>query len=92
MQAAQLIKSGCSDLCLLVGQPRSFSEQTLASLRKVKTILLDPQPPAWKPSLWLPVAQAGIDAPGSMLRLDGLPLRLEPIVETTRPSIQDPPG
>jgi len=88
MQAAQLIESGFPDLCLLVGQPRSFSEHTLARLRRMKSILLDPQPPAWKPSLWLPVARAGIDAPGSMLRLDGLPLRLEPIVRSTRPSIQ----
>jgi formylmethanofuran dehydrogenase subunit B len=89
MQAAQLIESGFPDLCLLVGQPRSFSEHTLSRLRKVKTILLDPQPPAWKPSLWLPVAQAGVDAPGTMNRLDGLPLRLEPIVRSTRPSLQD---
>ena len=78
------MEEGWPDLCLLVGQPRTFSEKTLVNLRQVKTVLLDPQPPAWKPALWLPVAQAGIDTYGSMHRLDGLPVTLAPILSSHR--------
>jgi formylmethanofuran dehydrogenase subunit B len=83
-QAVRLIEEGWPDLCLLVGQPRSFTEQILTRLQKIRTILIDPLPPTWKPPLWLPVAQAGIDTHGSMKRLDGLPVTLAPILSSTR--------
>ncbi len=86
-QAERLIQSEWPDFCLLIGQPKHFSRQTLARLKKIRAVLLAPQPPSWKPCAWLPVAQAGIDAPGQVLRLDGVPVTLHPIIPGRRPRV-----
>lgn len=87
-KASKLIKNGWMDACLFVGNPHTLVENLAAHLQGVKTILVDPMPPSWKSAVWLPAAQAGVDAAGSMARLDGVPLLLEQFVESGRPSIQ----
>lgn len=88
-QAERLIRQGETDLCLLVGQPASFSEKTLGQLSRGRTILLDPFRPAWTPAAWLPCAQTGVDSSGLIQRMDGLPLALRSILSSQRISIQD---
>ncbi len=63
---------------LLVGGSRAGESWPPACQQR--TILLSADDPGWTPGLWLPVAQAGLDAPGAMLRLDGLPVELSPVL------------
>jgi formylmethanofuran dehydrogenase subunit B len=88
-RAERLIQQGGSDLCLLAGQPGSFSTKTLACLSQSRTILLDPHQPAWHPPVWLPSAQAGVDSPGQAQRLDGVPVDLHPVLPVQRPLMKD---
>lgn len=87
-KAVNLIKEGWMDTCLFVGNPHTLEEELLARLQGVNTILVDPVQPSWKPAVWLPAAQAGVDAAGSMARLDGVPVLLGQLVESGRPSTQ----
>jgi formylmethanofuran dehydrogenase subunit B len=76
------------DACLFVGNPHTLVENLAALLQGKDTILIDPIQPSWKPTVWLPVTQVGVDATGSMARLDGVPLLLEKFVESGRRTIQ----
>jgi len=88
-RAEHLIKNGTTDLCLLIGQPASFSEETLACLAKIKTIIIDPTKPAHESTLWFPVAQIGLGAPGKVHRLDGVPLDIQPAFQSKSPRMND---
>jgi formylmethanofuran dehydrogenase subunit B len=88
-QAGRILEQGEADLCLLVGQPRPFSKNTLPALRKIRTILLSPERPAWRPSLWQPAARAGVDASGLVQRLDGTPVNLQALISSRRPAMKD---
>ncbi len=74
-----------SDVILLTGGGRLPAESWPVDCQQ-RAILLSPSAPGWKPGLWLPVAQPGLDAPACMLRLDGLPVELEPLLPGKRPS------
>jgi formylmethanofuran dehydrogenase subunit B len=86
-RAEHLIQQGGTDLCLLVGQPGSFSEKTLSLLAARRTILLDPQPPDWNPAVWLPSARVGVEVAGHFQRLDGVPVELHALLPGRRPSM-----
>lgn len=88
-RADRIIQQGVSDLCLLVGQPHSISEETSNELTHIRTILIDPEEPEWKPRIFLPSTLAGVDSPGWVQRLDGVPVDLNPILPSRRPSIKD---
>jgi formylmethanofuran dehydrogenase subunit B len=88
-EAEKLILTDTPDLCLLVGQPTSFSPQVFNRLKETSTILLDAHQPSWKPRLWLPVAKAGVDTGGMMQRLDGVPVTLTPVAAQKRQRVQD---
>ncbi len=76
-----------SDAILVIGGSAGLTAaETWSPACQQRAILLSPAAPGWKPGLWLPVAQPGLDAPGSMLRLDGLPVELEPLLPGKRPS------
>jgi len=87
-KTSKLINDGWMDACLFVGNPSTLVENFAIRLQGVNTILIDPIQPSWKPAVWLPVTQVGVDAAGSMARLDGVPLLLEQFVESGRPTIQ----
>lgn len=88
-QADRLIQEGSVDLCLLVGCPGSFSRETVARLSPSRTILLGRSRPDWKPGIRLPAAQAGVDVPGWVQRLDGVPVELRPILPPHLPPLAD---
>ena len=88
-RAEQIIQQGDMDLCILAGQPGSFSEKTLAFLSHARTILLDPDQPVWNPPVWLPTARIGVEVPGRFQRLDGVPVELQPVLPGHHPLIQD---
>ena len=85
----RIIQQGASDLCLLVGQPGSFSEKILALLSKGRTILLDPHQPAWNPPVWLPTARVGVEGPGRFQRLDGVPVEFRQLLQGSHPLMKD---
>lgn len=88
-QADSIIRQGGADLCLLVGQPSSFSRDTLTRLSLGRTILLDPDQPAWNPPVWLQSARAGVDSSGRVQRLDGVPVDLQPMHSSQRVPITE---
>jgi formylmethanofuran dehydrogenase subunit B len=88
-RAERIIQKGGTDLCLLVGQPGSFSAETLGLLSRGHSILLDPHLPAWNPPVWLRSAQVGIDVPGCFQRLDGVPVALQPVLPGRHPLMKD---
>jgi len=79
-RAERIIQLGDTDLCLLAGQPGTFSEKTLAMLSQGRTILLDPDQPAWHPPVWLPSARFGVEVPSWFQRLDGVPAELQSVL------------
>jgi len=87
--AEELIESNMADLCLLIGNPDAFSTKTLARLAGMHTILISPQQPDWNPLLWLPCAKVGIDMSGVYLRVDGIPMQLQSIFLSQRPTISE---
>jgi formylmethanofuran dehydrogenase subunit B len=54
-----------------------------------RTILLDPDPPAWNSPVWLPSARFGVEAPGRFQRLDGVMVELQPVLQGDRPLMKD---
>jgi formylmethanofuran dehydrogenase subunit B len=88
-RAERLLEQGIPDLCLLAGRPGAFSEKTLARLSQTRTILLDPDPPAWTPTVWLPAARGGVEAPGLVQRLDSVPVELLPVISSRHMPIKD---
>ena len=71
LQAPRLLQSASVDLVLIVGQPRAQSFP-------VPSIQISPARPGGRREVWLHAAQPGVDAAGSMLRVDGLRVELEP--------------
>lgn len=84
----QLINSGWIDTCLIAGNPELLPVSLKEDLQKVTTILLSPEPVDWQPALTLPVARAGIDCAGIMQRLDHVPLRIQPVISTSRVPVE----
>lgn len=87
--AGRLLRHGGADFVLLVGEPDPPTQRILSELERVKTVQIGSCPPGWHPDLWLPAAQPGLDAPGTMLRLDGVPVVLPAIVSGERPRAGD---
>jgi formylmethanofuran dehydrogenase subunit B len=57
-------------------------------LREIPTIALDPNPSLTTSAarVVLPTACCGIDAAGTYYRMDGVPIRLRPVLKATRPT------
>jgi hypothetical protein len=49
-------------------------------LSQGRTILLDPDQPAWNPPVWLPSARFGVEVPSWFQRLDGVPAELQSVL------------
>ncbi len=88
-RAERVIRQGEADLFLLAGQPASFSHETLAMLSQRRTILLDPDPPSWNPTIWFPTARVGVEVPGHFQRLDGVSVDLDSIFPREHPLMKD---
>ena len=88
-RAENVIQQGGADVCILVGKPGSFSEETLSLLSQSRTILLDAERPAWNPPVWLPSARVGVECSGRFQRLDGVPVELQPVLPSRRRTMKD---
>jgi formylmethanofuran dehydrogenase subunit B len=85
LQVETLVRGGLVDAVILVGSWPGPEASWLAGLAQAKSIQVSPEPPEGRRDLWFPSARAGVDAAGGMLRLDGVPVRLQPVLASQRP-------
>jgi formylmethanofuran dehydrogenase subunit B len=91
--AVDLLARGEADAALIVASdpvahlPSAVSEP----LRTIPTIVLDPNPSltAEAAQVVLPTACSGVDAAGTFYRMDGVPIRLRPVLPSLRPTDEE---
>jgi formylmethanofuran dehydrogenase subunit B len=87
---AGLLEREEADACLLVGSETLgwLSAQAVARLRQIPLVLLDPPDvePVVRPTILFRVAVPGVHLAGTAYRMDGVPVRLRPVLPTPYPS------
>ena len=82
--AVRVLVSGETDCCVLVGGEwiGRLPESAIAHLSRCDTILLSPtvRELPFQPTVEIRTSTPGYDEPGTITRLDGVPLRLRPLV------------
>lgn len=91
--AQRLLERGEVDAALVVcddAQSR-LSDAAQAQLKKIPTVLIDwKEPPGWPDAdVAICVAVPGVESPGTMFRMDGVPLALRPALAAKRPADVD---
>jgi formylmethanofuran dehydrogenase subunit B len=85
-----MLERGEVDLCLFVGSEGAarFSDRALAHLRHIQSITLDHPTidSLVPPTVRFTTAVYGIHRPGTAYRMDGVPIRLRPILAVDYPS------
>jgi formylmethanofuran dehydrogenase subunit B len=88
--AERLLERSEVDAALVVcDDPQTqFSSAALARLRKIPTVLVDwKETPAWSGAdVSIRIAVPGVESPGTMFRLDGVPLTLRPAIGSSSPA------
>lgn len=79
--AERLLLSRETDLAIWVGAESWLNPAAEQRLDCVPNVVVSSLPPAWSPTVWLPVRRMGVDGGGVALRLDGVPVYLAPAVE-----------
>jgi len=74
-----LARRGEIDLVIWIGDDAWFGESEARGLDRLPKIVLSDHPPFWSPSVWFSTARAGVDAHGTALRFDGMPVPLRPL-------------
>lgn len=90
-ELAGLSPAACreADLLLWIGEPEDNSTEAKNAVQQIPTILLSHSKPRWKPKCWIQTAHPGIETTGSMVRMDGVPVQLEHLIESNLPSAQN---
>ena len=88
--AQAMLERGDVDACLFVGSEGAarFSEAALAELRRIPTIVLD-HPTVESliaPAIRFTTAVYGVHRPGTVYRMDGVPIPLRAFLESSYPS------
>ncbi len=88
LQIERLIRQEMNDVVVLVGNPGALDPTCLARLAQMKgrSIQISPDLPAGRRDLWFPSARPGREVAGEMLRLDAVPVHLQPVVPSERPT------
>jgi len=86
--AEGILSRGATDLAIFVGQPAGFSEESMKHLEEIPSITVSATTPAYK-TLWLPVAQTGFQADGTLIRLDGVMMSLSAMLQSDLPHMED---
>lgn len=88
--ANDMLERGEVDACLLVGSEgvARFSDAAIAHLRRIPTIALDypMEEPAVPPAVRFTTAVYGVHRPGTVYRMDGVPIRLRTFLSSEYPS------
>jgi formylmethanofuran dehydrogenase subunit B len=78
-----------ADVLLWIGEPEHISAEATSAIRHIPTVVLSHARPGWKPTCWIQTAHPGIEMAGSMLRMDGVPVSIHRLIESTLPSTQE---
>ncbi|MBU6996685.1 MAG: formylmethanofuran dehydrogenase subunit B [Theionarchaea archaeon] len=84
-----LARKECDAALIIASDPAAnFPAEAWKHLADIPTIVMDPKVSLTTriAKVSIPVATAGIEAEGTAYRMDGIPLRLKKIVQTSRPS------
>ena len=88
--ANDMLERGEVDVCLLVGSEgvRRFSDPAVAHLRRIPTIALDypTEDSPIPPTVRFTTAVYGVHRPGTVYRMDGVPIRLRAFLSSSYPS------
>ena len=91
--ADDMLARGDVDACLFVGSEGAarFSEAALSHLRRIPTISLDhpTAEPCWPAAVRFTTAVYGVHRPGTVYRMDGVPVPLRPFLPTGYPTDAD---
>lgn len=91
--ANEMLERGEVDACLLVGSEgvSQMSPQALSQLRRIPTIALDHPTvaSALPPAVRFTTAVYGIHLPGTVYRMDEVPISLRPVLPANYPSDAD---
>lgn len=68
-----------TDLVILIGDPSWLSPDILPHLADIPTILLSEKRASWFPEIWLPISPIGLHDFGTSLRMDEVPIQLQPV-------------
>jgi len=74
LQLEKIIENREADAILIIGGIKRLPKQIMEEMGRIKTVILSSEKPNIHADAWLPCAQVGIDAPGTMLRVDGVPV------------------
>ena len=88
-QLEKRIEYGETDAILIIGDMNLVTKRILRKIVGIKSIVLSPEKPQFHADAWLPCARAGIDALGTMLRLDDIPVKLDPLVPSVQATARD---
>lgn len=78
LQLEKILFNDEADVILMIGGIHRLSKPILKKMDGIKTIILSVEKPDIPADAWLSCAQVGIDGAGTMLRLDGIPVKFAP--------------
>jgi formylmethanofuran dehydrogenase subunit B len=88
--ANDMLERGEVDACLLVGSEgiKRFSETAVAHLHRIPTVALDypSEEPIYQPTVRFTTAVYGVHRPGTVYRMDGVPIPLSEFLPTEYPT------
>lgn len=86
LKFSSLIENQEVDTVLVIGDQLPLGRDNLSG---IKLIGISPHKPNFQVDAWLPSAQVGIDAIGTMLRLDGLPIQFSSLFNSGVPTASE---
>ncbi len=91
--AVDVLARGEADAALILASDpvAHFPRAAGQALERIPTIVLDPMPSLTTAvaRVVLPTACSGVDAAGTAYRMDGIPIRLRPVLSSTRPTDEE---
>jgi formylmethanofuran dehydrogenase subunit B len=91
--AVDVLARGEADAALIIAADplAHLPGQAAQRLKELPTIVLDPVPSLTTAAarVVLPTARCGVDAPGTFYRMDGVPIRLRPVLPAQRPTDEE---
>jgi formylmethanofuran dehydrogenase subunit B len=91
--AVDVLARGEADAALILASDpvAHFPRAAAQVLEDIPTIVLDPMPSLTTAvaRVFLPTACYGVDAAGTAYRMDGVPIRLRPVLSSTRPTDEE---
>ncbi|MGM0386485.1 MAG: formylmethanofuran dehydrogenase subunit B [Actinomycetota bacterium] len=91
--AVDVLARGEADAALILASDpvAHFPRAAAQALERISTIVLDPMPSLTTAiaRVFLPTACYGVDAVGTAYRMDGVPIRLRPVLPSNRPTDEE---